>query len=87
MHKLTIGVTAAVALLAEILVWNAEATTLSGATTVHPGANFSLVERAGCWLPGNCTIGDYQICDRRGRCKCKPCAGWYPWRAYTPKLP
>jgi hypothetical protein len=81
MRQLVIGITAAVTLLlGGILAWNAEATTLTGATTVHPGTNFSLVEKAGCWFPGNCKIGQTQICDRRGRCRCTPCPGWYPWR-------
>jgi hypothetical protein len=81
MRKLVIGITVVVTLLlGGILAWNAEATTLTGATTVYPRTNFSLVEKAGCWLPGNCNIGQYQACDRRGRCKCTPCPGWYPWR-------
>ena len=81
MRKLSVGITAAVLLLlAGIFAWNAEATTLSGTVTVHPTTNLSLVQKAGCWLPGNCNIGQTQICDRRGRCKCKPCPRWYPWR-------
>jgi len=81
MRTLAIGITAAFALLlGGILIWNAKATPLMGAVTVQPRANFSLVEKAGCWLPGDCNIGQYQACDRRGRCKCAPCPGWYPWR-------
>jgi hypothetical protein len=56
MRKLAIGITAAVALLlAGILAWNAQATPLTGATTVRPGTNSSLVEKAcschyvACW--------------------------------------
>jgi len=53
MRKLAIGITGAVALLlAGILAWNAEATTLTSVATAHPATNFSLVEKAGCWLPG-----------------------------------
>jgi hypothetical protein len=85
MRKLIVEITVAVALLlGGILTGNAEATTLTGGRSA---INFSLVQKAGCWLPGNCNIGDYQVCDRRGRCKCKPCPGWYPWREYRPKLP
>jgi hypothetical protein len=81
MRKFAIGITGALALTIGGLVgWNAEAATLIG----HPQPNYSLVERAGCWLPGNCKIGDYQVCDRRGRCKCVPCPGWYPWRQPKP---
>jgi len=81
MRKFVVGIAGAVALmLAGILAWDAEATPLSGATAVHPEASYSLVERAGCWLPGKCDVGKQQACDRRGRCKCVPCPGWYPWR-------
>jgi hypothetical protein len=53
MRKLAIGMTGAVALLlAGILAWNAQATTLTSAASAHPATNFSLVEKAGCWLPG-----------------------------------
>jgi hypothetical protein len=61
MRKLAIVITGAVALmLAGILAWNAEATTLTSAATVHPATHSSLVEKAGCWLPGlpgECEIG------------------------------
>ena len=84
MRKLAIGITGAVALLlAGILAWNAEATTLTTATAAHAGTNYSLVEKAGCWLPGlpgECDIGMTHMCDRHGHCKCVPCDGWYPWR-------
>ena len=44
---LAIGITGVVALLlAGILAWNAEATTLTSAATAHPATNFSLVEKA-----------------------------------------
>ena len=67
MRKPVVGIIAAVTILfAGILAWNAEATTLTSATAVPPGTNFSLIEKAGCWLPGNCDIGQYQVCDRRG---------------------
>jgi hypothetical protein len=85
MRKLVIGTTGAVALLlAGILAWNAEATTLTGAITARPGTNYSLVEKAGCWLPGlpgECDIGKHWVCSPRGHhCRCAPCPGWYPWR-------
>ena len=86
MRKFAIGITGAVALTVSGLAgWNAEATTLIG----HPKPSYSLVERAGCWLPGlpgECDIGERKVCDRfhkRG-CKCVPCPGWYPWRQYKP---
>ena len=47
MRKLVIGLTGTAALLlAGILGWSAEATTLTGAATVHPATNYSLV---GSW--------------------------------------
>jgi hypothetical protein len=53
MRKLVIGISAALALLlGGILAWNAEATPLTGATATHPATSYSLVEKAGCWLPG-----------------------------------
>ena len=89
MRKLAIGITAAVALmLAGISTWNAEATPLTGATTVPPATSSSLVEKAGCWLPGlpgECDVGQHRVCDRFSHhCKCTPCPGWYPWREYKP---
>lgn len=86
MHKLVIGITAAAALLlAGALAWNAEATTLTGAMTARPAANYSLVEKAGCWVPGDCDVGQHKVCNRFGnRCRCAPCPGWYPWREYKP---
>jgi hypothetical protein len=89
MRKLVIGTSAAAALLlAGVLAWNAEATPLTRATTVPSGTNYSLVEKAGCWLPGlpgECDIGKHRVCNRFGnRCKCAPCPGWYPWREYKP---
>lgn len=88
MRKLIIGALGAVALVtAGALAWNADATTLTASTTTHPGPNYSLVEKAGCWLPGlpgECDIGMSRMCDRHGHCKCVPCAGWYPWREHKP---
>jgi len=89
MRKLAIVITGAVALmLAGILAWNAEATTLTSAATVHRATNSSLVEKAGCWLPGwpgECEIGQQKVCNRFGnRCHCAPCPGWYPWRENKP---
>ena len=89
MRKLAIGITGIAALLlAGILAWSAEATTLTSAATVHPATNSSLVEKAGCWLPesvGECEIGQQKVCNRFGnRCHCAPCPGWYPWRGYKP---
>ena len=86
MRKLAIAITGAVALLlAGVLAWNAEATTLTSVATAHPATNFSLVEKAGCWLPGlpgECELGQQKVCDRfhKKGCKCAPCPGWYPWR-------
>jgi hypothetical protein len=89
MRKLVIGITAAATLLfAGILAWNAEATPLTGAAAIPPGTNHSLVEKAGCWLPGlpgECDVGQHRICDRFSHhCKCASCPGWYPWREYKP---
>jgi hypothetical protein len=89
MRKLAIGITGAVALLlAGILAWNADATTLTSAATVRPATNSFLVEKAGCWLPGlpgECEIGQQKVCNRFGnRCHCAPCPGWYPWRENKP---
>jgi hypothetical protein len=89
MRKLTIGIAGtAVLMLAGILAWNAEATPLTGATTVPAAPNQSLVQKAGCWLPGlpgECDIGQQRVCSARNhRCRCVPCSGWYPWRDYKP---
>lgn len=88
MRKLIISTLGAVALVAAgVLAWNAEATTLTSSTTSHPRPSYSLVEKAGCWLPGlpgECDIGMYHSCDRHGHCKCVRCGGWYPWRENTP---
>jgi hypothetical protein len=47
MRKLAIGITGAAALLlAGILAWNAQATPLTGSTTLYLAANQSLVEKA-----------------------------------------
>jgi hypothetical protein len=85
MRKLVIGMTAAAALmLAGALAWDAHATTLAGAATTRPEMSHSLVQKAGCWLPGlpgECEIGQHKVCNRFGnRCHCDPCPGWYPWR-------
>ena len=81
MRKLAIAITGVAALvLAAILAWNAEATTLTSAAAFHSETNRSLVEKAGCWLPGlpgECEIGQQKVCDRfhkRG-CRC----GALPW--------
>ena len=52
MRKLAIGITGRQRLWsgASFLAWNADATTLTGATTARPGADHSLAEKAGCWL-------------------------------------
>lgn len=76
-------------LLAGAWAWNAEATTLSGAAIAQPETNYSLIEKASCWLPGlpgECEIGQHRLCDRfhNKACKCAPCPGWYPWRQYKP---
>ena len=88
MRKLVIGITGTLALLlAGLLAWNVEASSLTSSTTARPGANYSLAEKAGCWLPGlpgECDIGMAHMCDRHGHCKCVPCDGWYPWREHKP---
>jgi hypothetical protein len=88
MRKLVIGITAATALLmVGAIAWNAEASSLTSSTTALHRTNYSLVEKAGCWLPGlpgECEIGQQQVCDRHGHCKCALCSGWYPWREYKP---
>ena len=90
MRKLAIAMAWVAALvIAAILAWNAEATTLTSAAAFHSETNHSLVEKAGCWLPGlpgECEIGQQKVCDRfhkRG-CRCEPCPGWYPWRGSKP---
>jgi hypothetical protein len=88
MRKTVMGITGTLTLLlAGLLAWNAEASSLTSSTTARPGANYSLVEKAGCWLPGlpgECEIGQQRMCDRHGHCKCAPCPGWYPWRESKP---
>ena len=86
MRKLVIiGVTGTLALLLAGL--NVEASSLTSSMTARPEANYSLAEKAGCWLPGlpgECDIGMAHMCDRHGHCKCVPCDGWYPWREHKP---
>jgi hypothetical protein len=88
MRKAIFWITGAMGLvLAGFLGWNAEATTLSGSVTTHPGTSHVLVLKAGCWLPGlpgECELAQRKVCDRHGHCKCVPCSGWYPWRTYQP---
>jgi hypothetical protein len=87
MRKLAMGITAAATLMgAGVWAWNAEATGLGSATNAPPAAQSSLIEKAGCWLPGTpgeCEIGMHKLCDRfhNKACKCAPCPGWYPWRS------
>ena len=68
MRKLATRIAFASALLlAGAWAWNAEATTLSGAAIAQPETNYSLIEKAGCWLPGlpgECEIGQHRLCDR-----------------------
>jgi hypothetical protein len=90
MRKFLIGMTGAVALmLAGVFAWNAQATPLTDVNKARPGTSYSLVEKAGCWLPGlpgECEIGQHKVCDRfhNKGCKCAPCPGWYPWRDSKP---
>ena len=90
MPKLAIAMAGVAALVpAAILAWNAEATTLTSAAAFHSETNHSLVEKAGCWLPGlpgECEIGQQKVCDRfhKKGCRCEPCPGWYPWRGSKP---
>ena len=78
MRKLIIGSTAAVAVL---LAGHAEATPLTGATTVNPGTNYSLIEKTGCWLPFQCAIGRHRVRYWHSHCQCVPCSGhsWFYW--------
>src|SRR5512136_174175 len=49
MRRIAIGITGVVVLLlAGIFAWNAKATSLTGIVSVHPGLNYSLVEKAAC---------------------------------------
>ena len=66
MRKVIMGITGAVVLLfAGILAWNAEATALAGTISVQAGTNYSLVQKAGCRLPGFCPRGEDLV---NGRC-------------------
>lgn len=66
MRKIVFGITGAVVLLlAGILTWNAEATGLIGATTVHTGTSHSLVEKAGC---GEDEVDD--VCEKGSMIAC-----------------
>ena len=67
MRKSVIGIAGTLALmLAGILAWDADATTLTNAAAGQRLANHSLVEKAGCWLPGlpgECELGQQKVCD------------------------
>ena len=81
MTKLACVLTATAAvLLAELLTWNAEATTLTVA--IRPLAmakSYSPVRRTGCLLAGRyCGVGFHFVCGlppnpERRRCHCVPC--------------
>ena len=74
MRKLVIEVTGAVALLlAGILAWNAEATPLTGATTVRLGTKYSLVEKAGCSEADQCPMGQEVWGTQKDPIQCVSC--------------
>ena len=74
MRKVAIGITGAVVLLlAGILAWNAEATTLTGATTFRAGTNYSLIEKAGCSEADQCPIGQEVWGTQEDHNKCVSC--------------
>ena len=70
MHKVFVAITGAL-LLAGILAWHAEATTLSGVATVPAARGYSLVEKAGLFFGRRCPRGMHQICTQRA-CACGP---------------
>ncbi len=81
MTKLACALTATAAvLLAGLLMWKAEATTLTAA--IRPLAmakSYSPVQKAGCLLAGRyCGVGFHFVCGlppnpERRRCHCVPC--------------
>jgi hypothetical protein len=82
MRKLAITLAAAlVMVLGGLLVWKADATTLSGSHSMPPLTNnFSPVEKVGCRGPGRCPYGLRWVCGPY-RCWCAPC-GYYGPRRY-----
>ena len=85
MRKLAIAMAGVAAVILAGVAWNAQATTMTAAIAVRPATSYSLLEHAGCWLPGlpgECELGQQKVCDRfhNKHCKCAPCPGWYPWR-------
>jgi hypothetical protein len=64
MRKLAITLAAAlVMVLGGLLVWKADATTLSGSHSMPPLTNnFSPVEKVGCRGPGRCPYGLRWVC-------------------------
>ena len=64
-------------MLAGLLTWNAEATTLTGAAGQPPATNYSPVEKVGCGGVGRCGWGYHWVCGPYGRCGCVSCGGPY----------
>lgn len=80
MTRLAPALTAtAAALLAGLLTWKAEATTLTGAVSPSGATNYSLIQKTGCLLDGRyCRVGFHWVCGlppnpERRRCHCVPC--------------
>jgi hypothetical protein len=80
MTKVTIALTAVAVLLAGLILWNADATALSGAvrSLAAPSSQFT-IKKAGCLLAGRyCRVGYHWVCGlppnpERRRCHCVPC--------------
>ena len=78
MRKLAPGITAAIVfLLANVLAWNVEATTLSGLISTQPGTNSSLLETVDCDSDAICPLGTLLSCSNPGgpdpQCECASC--------------
>ena len=80
MTKLTLAFAATAVLLAAMLTWQADATSLTGAVSRPPLAKtHSPVQHAGCLLAGRyCGVGSHWVCGlppnpERRRCHCVPC--------------
>ena len=82
MRKLTFALIAMGALmLAGLLAWNAEATTLTGTVGQPPATHYSPVEKIGCGGVGRCGYGFHYVCGDYGRCGCVSCG--YGYRPYV----
>jgi hypothetical protein len=84
MRKLMFALTAMGALmLAGLLTWSAEATTLAGTVGQPPATNYSPVEKVGCGGAGRCPYGLHWACGPYGRCACIACGGPYVAHPYV----